>query len=119
MPHHASRSTSPPSSAPRVRPHIPPVPGRSHFKPRFGTGLSGGGGYPEVVLTGEGVAAVALALAASSRPAFRAKPESAKLVWYETACRACNPCQSRRRSSALSRFTGGPSGRIPLPKPVV
>jgi hypothetical protein len=34
MPHHASRSTSPPSSAPRVRPHIPPVPGRSHFKPR-------------------------------------------------------------------------------------
>src|SRR5579875_1850664 len=29
--HHLQRSTSPPSSAPRVRPHIPPVPGRSHF----------------------------------------------------------------------------------------
>src|SRR5579875_3200714 len=32
--HHGARSTSPPSSAPRVRPHIPPVPGRSHFKRR-------------------------------------------------------------------------------------
>ena len=30
--HHLQRSTSPPSSAPRVRPHIPPGPGRSHFR---------------------------------------------------------------------------------------
>jgi len=30
-PHHSYRSNSPPSRAPRVRPHIPPVPGRSHL----------------------------------------------------------------------------------------
>ena len=34
MVHPSRRSTSPPSSAPRVRPHIPPVPGRSHLKAR-------------------------------------------------------------------------------------